>query len=155
MDVFRLIIDGLVLSVLCILAGRRSRSLPALRSFPGDAVLYGAGLIFMVLEVYFIYRGQENSDLFFWHGYLAWTIGNIAGIVFGLWGADSRIGSPADRDVSSSECPAGGDPLASEPPVPALRSLLVERLALWQAVVITVFAGFSLTVGWLMKLYLR
>ena len=117
MDLLQLLIDGVVLSALMIVAFDERRRGSASR-------LLLPGLIFMVLRVYFIYRHQENSDLFFWHGYLAWTLANLACLAAGLMkGKDDR------------------------------KKLLRERLLLWQVVVVTVFAGFSLTLGWLLKLY--
>ncbi len=118
MDIFRLFTDGAVLSFVCIYA--------VIGKWRGRySLLYAFGLVFMALEVYFIYRGQENSDLFFWHGYAAWSIGSIAALAISL---AKRKKAEAGR-------------------------LLMERLLLWQGVVVTVFAGFSLTVGWLLKLY--
>ncbi len=114
MNLLRLAADGAVLSLLSSEKFKKPHC-------------YAVGLIFMTLEVYFIYRGQENSDLFFWHGYLAWSIANMVFLITKLLGKDSA----------------------------AMRRLLSERLALWQVVIVTVFAGFSLCIGWLMKLYIR
>ncbi len=119
MDLIRLSLDAVVLIILCIAATRTKKE----RLVP---ILYAAGLFFMISEVYFIYRGQENSDLFFWHAYIAWTAGNLAVIIFRLLKKEN------DK-----------------------RKLLLERGLLWQVVVVTVFAGFILCVGWLMKLYIR
>jgi len=117
MDILRLAADGFALTALMFLPDKKFKwHLP-----------YIFGLFFMTFEVYFTYRGQENSDLFFWHGYLAWSIANLVVFSVRFMEKDSHI----------------------------RKRLIRERLALWQIVIITVFAGFSLCAGWLMKLYIR
>lgn len=137
MNILRILADGLILSGMTIGASLQGspfvlnkNSLEA-ASFNKKRLylIYIAGLIFTVLEVYFIYRGQENSDLFFWHPYFSWTIANAA---YTLW--KLREKRDALRNVAS---------------------FLLHRLLLWQFVVNTVFAGFALSVGWIMKLYIR
>jgi len=138
LNILRILADGLILTGLTI--GASYFGSPFVHGTDGENIkpvskrriqylIYLAGLIFTVLEVYFIYRGQENSDLFFWHPYLAWTIANVC---FMLWSLCRREQTGVD-----------------------VRKLLVERILLWQVVVNTIFAGFALSVGWIMKLYIR
>ena len=86
--------------------------------------IYGVSILYTILTVYFVYRGQENSDYFFWHPYIAWSFANAAYIIFNR----ARLTG---------------------------RRIIMERLLMWQLIVIPVFAAMSLTVGWLMKLYIR
>lgn len=96
--------------------------------FKGDwkkRLIYGLGIVFTIFSVYFRYRGQENSDYFFWHPYLAWTAGNIVYIILLLC-----------RKID-------------------IKKIILENVLLWQIVVIPVFSGLALSIGWLMKLYIR
>ena len=90
-------------------------------------LLHALALIFILLEDYFIYRGQENSDLFFWHPYFAFTLANLLFVFY-------QIQKHRERE---------------------LKAFLCERLLLWQIVILPVFSGFALSLGWLMKLYIR
>lgn len=124
MNILRILGDGLILAALLLGA----ELLKDRYSEKSKAIISGAfilGLLFEILEVYFIYRHQENSDLFFWHAYLSWTLGNIIFII-------TRAAAALNK-----------------------KSFYLERIALWQVVVIPIFSGFSLSVGWLMKLYIR
>lgn len=122
MNYVRILVDAIVLMCLLFGASRMRSTFLAIQRYIG----YTAGLIFMTLEDYFIYRHQENSDLFFWHPYIVWTISNLVFLIIEL--------------------------IKKKQPK---KQVLMERLLLNQVVVNTVFAGVSLTVGWLMKLYIR
>ena len=116
-----MMIDGIVLSLM-LFGASRMRS-PKLHIPAG--LIYVLALIYETLEVYVIYRPSENSDLFFMHPYLAWTIGNICMILISVF---------YDKEDA--------------------RLVLARQLVLWQIVINTVFAGLTLCLAWLMKLYL-
>lgn len=124
MNYLRILGDGLVLTGVLLGTGLINRVEDEKKRNLKSSLIYMLGLIFSIIEVYFIYRHQENSDLFFWHPYLAWTFGNIIFIV-------------VNRKYYS------------------LKRIIMERVVLWQVIVNTVFAGLTLAVGWLMKLYIR
>lgn len=86
-------------------------------------LVYGICILFTIGRVFLAYEGQENSDYFFWHPYLAWLIADMMWILV-------KRGSLGKKG-------------------------LLQRVFLWPFLVIPVFSGMSLSVGWLMKLYLR
>lgn len=119
-----LVIFGLLLAIKLIGKGDDGTRSRVDKAKLKEYLMYSIGIMFSIIEVYFIYRHQENSDLFFWHPYLAWSLGNILFTIL--------------RRKTYT-----------------LRSLLMERVVLWQVIIVTVFAGLTLSVGWLMKLYIR
>lgn len=84
------------------------------------------GLAYMTVSVYFGYRNQENSDLFFWHPFIVWSLINIGAGIIALRGKQSDG-----------------------------KTFVLNRLVLGEIVLVPVLAGFTLCVGWLMKLYIR
>jgi len=122
MNYIRIPFDAVILMCLLFGASRMRSTFLAIQRYIG----YTVCLILETLEIYFIYRHQENSDLFFWHPYAVWTIVNLVFLI---------------KELIRKERP--------------VKQVLLERLALNQVVIITIFAGVSLTIGWLMKLYIR
>ncbi|MBR0148234.1 MAG: hypothetical protein IKR56_10000 [Lachnospiraceae bacterium] len=113
---YRLAIDCIVLLLAYIIMQKRGKG----HSVPFLCIL----MLLLTVEVYFIYRGQENSDLFFWHPYIVWSVSNLIFLVSGYI-REKRDG------------------------------IIKGRLLLGQFVVIPVLSAFTLSVGWLMKLYIR
>ena len=116
MMIYRLAIDCIVLLLAYIIMQKKGKG----HSVPFLCIL----MLLLTVEVYFIYRGQENSDLFFWHPYIVWSVSNLIFLVSGYI-REKRDG------------------------------IIKGRLLLGQFVVIPVLSAFTLSVGWLMKLYIR
>ncbi len=74
---YRLIIDCFIMLTAYTLMQKRGKG----HSVPFLCVL----LPLLTLEVYFVYRGQENSDLFFWHPYIVWSVSNLSLFVYGYF----------------------------------------------------------------------
>ncbi|MBQ3787077.1 MAG: hypothetical protein II799_07350 [Lachnospiraceae bacterium] len=75
MMIYRLAIDCIVLLLAYIMMHKKGK---------GHSVPFLCILMFLLtVDVYFIYRGQENSDLFFWHPYIVWSVSNLIFFVSG------------------------------------------------------------------------
>lgn len=160
MNLLRVLSDGLILTGITVGASLLGGSFFKSRSDNSKLkrstlMCYIVAILYTVFSVYFIYRHQENSDFFFWHPYFAWTIANVVYIILKMRNnaALKKNGSVVvhvdlskdNNDDADSDIVAMG----------GLMRLLLIRVALWQLVVITAFSGFALSVGWLMKLYIR
>lgn len=69
MNYLRAIGDGLVIAGIYILTVKRKPQ--------WKMTALAIGLIYSILSVWFIYRGQENSNYFFWHPYISWMMVNV------------------------------------------------------------------------------
>ena len=81
------------------------------------AVTFGIFIIFEIVSVCLLYSGQENSTYFFVHPFIAFFIANISDYAVYKRGTGDR------------------------------RAVAIEKLALWNFLVIPVMSCFVLTVG--------
>lgn len=88
-------------------------------------VLFGIYIISEIVSVCLLYSRQENSAYFFAHPFIAFFVVNIS---------DYAVYKRGTGDAGA---------------------IAVEKLALWNFLVIPVMSGLVLTVGWLIKLYGR
>ena len=99
--------------------GLISKKRPALR-----LPFYVLFLIYELFSVVCRYSGQENSNLFFVHPYLAFLITDISD--YSTYVRGLKPGKPG----------------------------VFEKLVFWPLVVIPVISAFITTTGWLIKLYI-
>ena len=120
MNYFGAVADGLIAAFICGMVTYRKKEI--------KAPYYSICMIGSIIHTWLLYRGQENSDYFFFHPYVTWLIMDIIVLIIEI------------KDIHEKRLQ---------------RKKLVERLILWPALVIPIISGFELSIGWLLKLYVR
>ena len=69
MIIYRLVIDCIVLLIAYMFMQKKEKG----HCVPFLCIM----MLLLTVDVYFTYRGQENSDLFFWHPYITWSFSNL------------------------------------------------------------------------------